>query len=66
MAVVKVIEVMAESQISWEDAASEAVREVSKTIKNIQNVYVESFKAVVEDGEIISFRVNAKVSFIVD
>lgn len=66
MAVVKVIEILAESKISWEDATKEAVKEVAKTIKNIQSVYVESFQAVVKDNEITKYRVDVKVSFIVE
>lgn len=65
MAVVKIIEVMAESKESWECAAKEAVKEASKSVDNIQNIYIEGFKAVVEDGEIVKFRVNAKISFVV-
>ena len=65
MAVVKVIEILAESEISWEDATKEAVKEAAKTIHNIQNVYVDSFKAIVEDNQIVRFRVGTKITFIV-
>ncbi|NLG73439.1 MAG: dodecin domain-containing protein [Chloroflexi bacterium] len=67
MAIVKVIEVLAQSPTSWEDATREALREVSKTVRNIQTLYIKDFQAVVdEQGEITAFRVNAKVSFIVE
>nr|WP_300004939.1 dodecin family protein [Tissierella sp.] len=65
MGVVKVIEIIAESTESWEDAAQVAVREVSKTVKNIQGVYVKDFQAVVEDNNVVKYRVNAKISFLV-
>jgi flavin-binding protein dodecin len=65
MAVVKVIEVMAESGESWEAAAKEAVKEASKTVNDIQNIYINGFKAVVKDNEIVKYRVDAKISFIV-
>ena len=65
MAVVKVIEILAESEISWEDATKEAVKEAAKTIHNIQNVYVVSFKAIVEDNKVVRYRVDAKITFIV-
>lgn len=66
MAVVKVIEILAESTKSWEDAAQIAVTEASKTVKNIQSVYVKDFQAVVDDGLITRYRVDAKISFIVE
>ena len=65
MAVVKVIEVLAQSDESWEDAVAEALREASKTIHNIQSIYVKEFQAIVESGEITAYRVNAKISFLV-
>jgi hypothetical protein len=66
MAIVKVIEILAQSNESWEDAARQAVTEVAKTVRNIQNIYIKDFQAVVENGQIVNFRVNAKVSFLVD
>ena len=65
MAVVKVIEVLAQSPKSWEDAAQEALKEVTKTIEDVQSIYVKDLQAVVEDGKISQYRLNAKISFIV-
>ena len=65
MAIVKVAEVIAESKKSWEDAAETAVKESSKTIRNIKHVYIEGQQAIVEDDKIVKFRVNAKISFLV-
>ena len=65
MAVVKVIELLAESEKGWEAAAKEAVAEASKTVKNIRSLYVESFQAIVENNEIINYRIDAKISFVV-
>lgn len=66
MAVVKVIEILAESTKSWEDATQIAVTEASKTIKNIQSVYIKDFQAVVSGGLITNYRVDAKISFVVE
>lgn len=66
MAVLKVIEVLAESPTSWEDAAKQAVTEASKTVRGIRSIYVENFQATVRDGVIDNFRVNAKITFSVD
>ena len=66
MSVVKVIEIIAESEKGWEAAAKEAVSEASKTVKNIRSLYVESFQAIVENNEIINYRIDAKISFVVE
>lgn len=63
MAIVKVIEVIAESTESWEKAAQEAVKEASKTVENIKSVYIKEFKASVCDNKIEKYLVNAKISF---
>jgi len=65
-AVVKVIEILAESTESWEAATKVAVAEAAKTVRNIQNVYIESLKAIVEDNQVVRYRVDAKITFIVE
>ncbi len=66
MAVVKVIEVLAESKDGWEAATKVAVKEASKSVKNIKSVYVKDMQALVEGEEIVNYRVNVKISFKVD
>ena len=61
--VLKVIELLAQSEKSWEDAAQGAVKEASKTLRNIRSIYIKEFEASVEGGKIKQYRVNAKVSF---
>jgi dodecin len=56
MPIVKVIEVISSSELSFDDAVRNAVSEASKTIRNIDSVYVKDMKAHVDGGEIISFR----------
>ncbi len=63
MAILKVIEVLANSDKSWEDATKKAVSHASKSVKNIRSVYVNEQSATVDDGEIKEFRVNAKITF---
>ncbi len=63
MAVVKVVELMAESEKSWEDATQKVVDEASKTIDNIKGVYIKDFTVVVDDQKIKKYRVTAKLSF---
>jgi dodecin len=66
MAIVKVIEVLAESEAGWEEAVQKAVTDAAKTVRNIKSVYVKEFQAMVEGDKIRQFRVNAKISFVVD
>lgn len=61
--VVKVIEIVAQSPHSWEDAARRAVAEASQTVRGIRSIYIQDMQAVVDDDHVIGFRVNAKVSF---
>jgi dodecin len=63
MALIKVIELLAESNKSWEDAAQKAVAEASKSIRNIRSVWVKNLNAEVENGKITMFRLNCKISF---
>lgn len=66
MAIVKVTELLAESEESWEDAARQAVAEASKTVRGIRSVYLKEFQATVEGDKVKSFRANVKVSFVVE
>ena len=63
MAVFKTIEVIASSSKGWEDATEEAVKEASKSVKNITSVWVKDQSAKVSDGKIKEYRVNVKITF---
>jgi len=65
MSIVKVIEVIATSEKSFDDAARNALKEASKSVKNIQSIYIKEMNAKVKNNEIESYGVNAKVSFVV-
>ena len=63
MAVLKVVELLASSEKSWEDAIRKAVNTAGKTVKGIRSVYVKEQSAKVKDNEVVEFRVILKVSF---
>ncbi|WP_033957679.1 dodecin family protein [Psychroserpens jangbogonensis] len=63
MAVLKVIEVLSNSDKSWEDATKKAVKEASKSVKNIRSVYVQDQSAIVNGDNVTEFRVNLKLTF---
>lgn len=66
MAVLKVIELLAESDKSWEDAAQGAVKEAGKSLKNIRSVYIAEHSCVIKNNKIAKYRVNAKITFAVE
>ena len=66
MSIVKVIEVIATSEKSFDDAVQQAVNEASKSVKNISSVYVKDMNANVTNNKIVSYGVNAKISFDVE
>ncbi|MCW3466721.1 dodecin family protein [Chitinophaga nivalis] len=66
MSIVKVIEVIASSEVSFEDAIKQAVAEVSKTVRNIDSLYIKDFKVHIKDGKVASYGVISKISFRVD
>jgi len=65
MAIMKVIEILSNSKVSWEDATSKGVEKAAKSIKNIKSAYVQSQSVTVEDGKVDEYRVNLKVTFAV-
>lgn len=62
----KVIELLSESDKSWEDATKKAVAHAAKTVRNIKSAYVQEFSTVVKNDEVTKFRVNVKISFEVE
>ncbi|WP_340104271.1 dodecin family protein [Rhodohalobacter sp. 8-1] len=63
MAITKVIEVIASSEKSFDDATKNALEEASKSVNNITSIYVKEMNANVTNNQIVSYAVNAKVSF---
>jgi len=65
MSVAKVIEILAEGN-SIEDAAESALKEASKSVQGIKHLYIKEFQAVVENNKIVKYRINAKVTFVIN
>jgi len=66
MAILKVIEVLANSSRSWEDAVQNAVAEASRTVRNIKSVYIKEQTAHVENDKVVEYRIIAKLTFEID
>lgn len=63
MAIHKVIEVISQSDKSWEDAAQRAVADAARTVDQIKSIWVKNFEGVVRDNRIVEYRVNAHITF---
>ena len=66
MSVARVTEIIASSKKSFEDAVKEGVERATKTLKNVEAAWVQDQKVVVRDGKIAEYRVNLKVTFVLD
>jgi flavin-binding protein dodecin len=63
----KVIEILEDSDVSWEDAAKQAVARAHRTLRHVKSINIKNFAATVgEDGRITSYRINANISFVLD
>ncbi len=66
MAIVKVLEVIAGSDKSFDDATQKALEEAAKSVNNIRSIYIKEMNANVENNKIVSYGVNAKISYEAD
>lgn len=66
MSMLKVIEVIAESDKGWEDAAANAVAQAGKTVKGIKSIYIKDMQAKIDNNKIVKYRINANISFLLE
>ena len=66
MAVLKVIEVLASSSTSWDDATKQGIVEAGKSLKNIRSAYVKEHSVTVNNNQVTHYRVNLKITFEVE
>ncbi len=67
MSVAKVVEINASSPVSIEDAVKRGLSKTAETVKNIKGAWVNETKCVTSPtGEITEWRVNLRISFVVD
>ena len=66
MTVAKVIEISAESHVSLEDAIRKGIAKASDSVHNIKGAWVKEQKVTVADGQIDSYRVDLKLTFVMD
>jgi hypothetical protein len=66
MAVAKVTEIIAGSEKSFEDAVAQGIKRASKTLKGIKGAWVDNMKVVVDKGKITEYRVNLRLTFVLE
>lgn len=66
MSVAKIIEISAESSKSFDDAVQDGVTRASKTIHNIKSAWVKEQHVVIDNGKVTLYRVDLKVTFVLD
>lgn len=66
MSIVRSVEVIAQSPKGFDEACREAVKEAAKTLRGIRSFWVKNAECLVENGQITLYRVNGKISFLVE
>jgi flavin-binding protein dodecin len=66
MSVARVTEITASSDKSFEDALKKGISRAVKTLKNVEGAWVQEQKVIIRDGEIAEYRVNMKVTFVLE
>ena len=64
MSVARVTEITSSSKVSFQDALEKGVDRANKTLKNVRGAWVQEQKVEIEDGKIVAYRVNMKVTFV--
>ena len=66
MSVARVTEISASSPTSFEDALQSGIARAAKTLKNVEGAWIQEQKVVVRNGKIAEYRVNIKVTFVLE
>ena len=66
MSIVRSIEVIAQSPTSFDDACREAIKEAAKTLRGINSFWIKNAECIVENDQITMYRVNGKISFLLE
>jgi flavin-binding protein dodecin len=64
--VARVTEIIASSPTSFEDAVAVGVARACKTLQNVASAWVQDQNVEIEDGKVTCYRVNLKVTFVLN
>jgi dodecin len=63
MSIARVTELSAISERSFEDAIDQAVARATKTLRGVQGAWVKDMNVMIEDGNIVGYKVNVEITF---
>jgi len=66
MSIVRVTEISSSSNKGFDDAIEKGIKRAAKTIRNMEGAWVQDQKLVIKKGKITEYRVNMKISFVLD
>ena len=66
MSVARITEITASSPKSFEDAIQAGIKRANKTLKNVAGAWIRDQRVVVENGKITQYRVNMKITFVLE
>ena len=66
MSVAKVTEITSTSKKSFEDAIENGIERANKTLRNVKGAWIAGMKVQVVDGKVSSYRVDMKVTFVLN
>jgi flavin-binding protein dodecin len=66
MSIAKVIEVIAGSKVSFDDAIQQGVARANETLSGIASAWVKDQNVLVENGKITEYRVTLKITFVLE
>lgn len=65
MSVAKVIEIIASSKKSFEDAVQDGVKRASDSLDDVSSAWVKDQSVKVKNGKVVEYRVTLKVTFVI-
>ena len=59
----KIIELVGTSDVSWDEAAKNAVNTASKSLRDLRIAEVKELDVKIEGGKVVAYRVRLNLSF---
>lgn len=66
MTIASVTEVTSSSTKSFDDALKTGIERANKTLKNVKGAWIQEQKVIIDDGKVVEYRVNMKISFVLE
>jgi flavin-binding protein dodecin len=66
MSVARVVEISSTSTKSFDDAVAQGIERANQTLRNVRSAWVKEQKAQVDNGKVVAYKVNLKVTFVLD